>query len=534
MITGRYGGTNGGHIIDVGLLHDLDGYFAALPPGARVPLAAEEGGVPNPDHPVMIDFRFGRGRVPATRTTIEWRYVGDFVSLPQNKKLLAKDTRLAASGPVFPVRQTCPAEPGSGTLQDMQSRLLSQVARILRDRDLAPIAAALFLHGSGQGMTVPIVALWLVRGYHAGPGAIAAYFTCTALGGLVLNPLLGRWSDASGHRRRTAVLTTLLQSLGLLALALHPPFPLVLVAAMGLLSAQVQPPLFALANDHIGAGSAERPRALSMASLRAMISAAWAVGAPLGGVVIGAFGAPWLFGIASALNATALIAVLVWCREAEARRVAVRGSAPGGADAPTRWGQLLLFGLATMLAVAGNTVKMQAVPLYLSRLGLPAAVVGLTYGWMALIEMILMPPVGRLADRMSRRGVVALGTLGGTVFFAAIALVPGSAAVVVAFPAISLLIAALLGVGIGYAQDLDPAHAGLAGGMFFAAQGLGQMIGGPAIAIAQRTWGLPHAFLVPAAEILAGCALILLTRPARDHRAAAPIGPSTQTAAAAD
>lgn len=416
----------------------------------------------------------------------------------------------------------------------MHIRLFAQVARILRDPDLSPVGGALFLHGLGQGMTVPLVAVWLLHTYGAGPGGVAAYFTCTALGGLALNPLLGRWSDRHRHRRRTAALTTLMQSLGLVVLAAHPPFPLVLAAGLLLLSAQVQPPLFALVDDHIGAGSEQRPRALSMASLRAMVSAAWVFGAPLGGVVLGTLGAPWLFALAGALNATALIAVLAWCREATGQRAAASGAGPAAPDAATRWGQLALFGLATMLAVAGNTVKMQAVPLYLSRLGLPAAVVGLTYGWMALFEMVLMPPVGRLADRMSRRGVVALGTLGGTVFFGAIALVPGSVAVVVAFPAISLLIAALLGVGIGYAQDLDPAHAGLAGGVFFAAQGLGQMAGGPAIAAAQRVWGLPHAFLVPAAEILAGCALVLLTRPARDHRTARPAAAPPPALAAAD
>lgn len=421
----------------------------------------------------------------------------------------------------------------------MHSRLPAQVARILRDRDLAPVATALFLHGAGQGMTVPLLALWLVRGYGGGAGAVAAYFTCTALGGLVLNPLLGRWSDASGRRRQIAALTTLLQSAGMLALALHPPFPVVLAAALALLSAQVQPPLFALVNDHIGEGSPERPRALTMASLRAMVSAAWAVGAPLGGLVLGMLGAPRLFALGALLNATALISVLFWCREAPGRAPASwrrpgPGSAPAQTAEPTRWGQLLLFGVATVLAVAGNTVKMQAVPLYLARLGLPAAFLGLTYGWMALMEMVLMPPVGRLADRVPRRTVVAIGTLGGTVFFAAIALVQGTAAVVVAFPAISLFIAALLGVGIGYAQELDPAHAGFAGGVFFAAQGLGQIIGGPAIAVAERAYGLPHAFLLPAVEILAGCALILLTRPARGLRRAPVVGAGPPNAAAAD
>jgi SET family sugar efflux transporter-like MFS transporter len=392
-------------------------------------------------------------------------------------------------------------------------RLWSLVLGILRDPDLAPVAGGLFLHGLAQGVTGPLLALWLARAYHAGASGIAAYFTCVALGSLALNPLLGRLSDRLRRRRPTAALAASCQAAGLAVLAAHPPLAAVLAAGAALLAPQVQPHLFALVDDHVGPGRPDRPRALTVATLRAMISAAWAVGAPLGGIVWGRGGTADLFVLAALLNTAAVGVILGGCREAARGGVGRPGDTASGA-AP-RWGQLVLFGLAALLAVAGNTVKMQAVPLYLARLGLPSAAVGLTFGWMALAEMILMPPVGRIADRWPRKGVVALGLLGGTVFFAAIALFPGSAAVVVAFPAISLLIVALQGVGIGYAQDLDPRHPGLAGGVFFAAQGLGQAAGGPLIAAAERIWGLPRAFLVPAATILAACGTVLVTRPAR-------------------
>jgi SET family sugar efflux transporter-like MFS transporter len=403
----------------------------------------------------------------------------------------------------------------------MAHRFAARVAALLRDPALAPLGLALFLHGLSQGMTVPLIALWIVHVYGGGPGAIAAYFTCAAAGGLAQNPVLGRLSDRIGRRRPTAIAATLLQTAGLAALAARPPFALVLVAAALLLAAQVQPQLFALLNDHVGDGSERLPRALTMATLRATISAAWMFGAPIGGLLAGA-GFAWAFGVAAALNASSLVVIVCTCREAP-RAAAVRPHAAEaqGREAPARegrprWGQLALFGLGGLLAVAGNSAKMQAVPLYLARMGLPDAAIGLTYSWMALGELVLMPPCGWLADRMPRRHVVAAGMLGGTAFFAAIALAPGSAAVVLAFPAIALLIAALSGVGIGYVQDIDPAHAGLAGGVFFAAQGLGQMVGGPLIALSQQRLGLPHAFLIPALAILAGALAVLCTRPARE------------------
>jgi len=75
------------------------------------------------------------------------------------------------------------------------------------------------------------------------------------------------------------------------------------------------------------------------------------------------------------------------------------------------------------------------------------------------------------------------------------------------------MIAALYGVGVGYVHELDPAHPGLGGGLFFAAQSVGMAAGGPLIAWAQSRFGLPAAFLLPASAITVGALLVLFTRP---------------------
>ncbi len=98
IITGTFGACSGGPIKDVGPLADLDGwgasshgYFTDLPTGTRVILAVREGGQLNLKKPVMVEFPFGFGRVIASLVTNEWRYVGGFGSLPQNRKLLANE-----------------------------------------------------------------------------------------------------------------------------------------------------------------------------------------------------------------------------------------------------------------------------------------------------------------------------------------------------------------------------------------------------------------------------------------------------------
>jgi hypothetical protein len=108
----------GGHcatIVDVASLNDLDdwnfashGYFIDLPIGTTVILTERPNG-----QPVMIDYPFGAGRVIAALTTTEWRYAGDFGSLPQNRKLLAneiayQDSLAAIEVPVDIKPQSCP------------------------------------------------------------------------------------------------------------------------------------------------------------------------------------------------------------------------------------------------------------------------------------------------------------------------------------------------------------------------------------------------------------------------------------------
>ncbi len=390
---------------------------------------------------------------------------------------------------------------------------------VLRDRALGPVAFSLFLHGLGQGLVVPMLALWIDRTYGGGPADVAAYFACAALGGLVLNPALGRLSDRLARRRGTATAAALMQAAAAALMALHPPLAVVLVAATLLFSAQVQPHLFALVHDHVGEGKGDHPRGFTLATLRAMVSAAWVVGAPLGGfLATQSFAA--LFAIAAAVNVASAVTTLALCRE-DPRHHAhpTRGNAAGA-----RWGPLLLFGLAVTAAVAGNTIKLQTVPVYLVRLGLGPTLAGAVFSWAALAEVIMMPPVGRLADRLPRRRLVTLGTLGGTVFFLALTVLPSVVGVVAAFPFISFFIAAVYGVGIGYAQDLDPLHPGLAGGIFFAAQGVGQAVGGPLMAVAQARMGLPAAFVVPALATAVGAVGVLLSHPAGPPRQAAPVG----------
>lgn len=98
VVSGLFGGPNGGTIVNVGPRHDLDdwnssshGYFTNLPLGTVIILGEGTEGAPNLTRPVFVQYPHGKGVVLASMTTTEWRYVGDFGTLPQNRKLLANE-----------------------------------------------------------------------------------------------------------------------------------------------------------------------------------------------------------------------------------------------------------------------------------------------------------------------------------------------------------------------------------------------------------------------------------------------------------
>jgi Peptidase family M23 len=88
-------GGNCGKVVDTGQYTDLDGWgysshgiFVNLPAGATVVIKESTLFAPAA---VTVDYPVELGRVIATMTTTEYRYVGGFGSLPRSRKLLANE-----------------------------------------------------------------------------------------------------------------------------------------------------------------------------------------------------------------------------------------------------------------------------------------------------------------------------------------------------------------------------------------------------------------------------------------------------------
>jgi hypothetical protein len=93
IVTGIFGGPNGGQIVDAGSFNDLDdwnwsshGYFTGTGEVPGLTAILNDPTAPYGE-PVFIDYQWGAGRIVASYTTSEWRY--DVCG--NNKKLLANE-----------------------------------------------------------------------------------------------------------------------------------------------------------------------------------------------------------------------------------------------------------------------------------------------------------------------------------------------------------------------------------------------------------------------------------------------------------
>lgn len=162
--------------------------------------------------------------------------------------------------------------------------------------------------------------------------------------------------------------------------------------------------------------------------------------------------------------------------------------------------------LATLGSCIGFGVFLTFLPLFASGCGLDPAQVGLVFAAQAFTNVISRVPIGRLADRVDRRRIVAVG-----LFCLAVALATLGQAT--RLPSL-LGCAVLLGLGMALtytaigaliADGVPPRQRGLAMGMYNSCIYLGMMAGSTGMGFALQRIGYPLGFSLAGASALLAC-----------------------------
>ena len=375
------------------------------------------------------------------------------------------------------------------------------------------------LSGISISAFVPLVSLFLVQTLDVDDVALGL-FTLTFLASPVVGVAVGRFSDRLRSRLPLIVAVVVWTAGGRVAMAAAPTFGIAIAVALvfGAFAGVSQAQAFALLKDVIEREQ-ERSEATVASTVRTGYSLGWAAGPLLGGALAAALG------YRAALAATAVLVLITLVPLRGLRGVrshptlddrSERG--PDGRPAPkrtVRGGMLLwLFAAACLLALTGEAIRLTYLPvLAVDRLAVPLALFGVLVAVAPLAEVVVMPLAGATADRWGLRIVILVGFALGAVGFLVFAYSAGALGLLVGQLLNACFIAVVLGLGVTYAQRLQPAGAGFAASVFFAAQSLSAATGGVIGSGAVAILGLPRMFLVPAILCLGACCLLLLIRP---------------------
>ncbi len=380
-------------------------------------------------------------------------------------------------------------------------------------KEYRALLLVMLLAGVSVSSYVPLVTLFLVEALGVGY-ASAGLFTLTFLAAAPVGLYVGRLSDCVSSRVPLIAGTALWLALGRLAMGLAPNFATALAvgvvfgAFVGVLNAQV----FAVLKDVFEREGEEREATVA-STVRTGYSLGWALGPVLGSLLAG-----WLgYHVALAATAVFLLTAMLPLRglddvgRARSDRQEAEGGLPGiGEAGARRFGSVALwvFGLACLLALTGETVRLAYLPiLAVDRLGIGLGLFGALVAVAPVAELVAMPSAGMLADRWGLGRVFLGGLAVGALGFWAFATSEGAWGLLAGQLLNACFIAVVFGLGVTYAQRLSPGEAGFAASVFFGAQSVSALTGGLAGSGGVRLVGLPGMFFLPASLCAVACLL---------------------------
>lgn len=410
-----------------------------------------------------------------------------------------------------PAGATGAADPGPAVTRPSALRI------VLKTPFYRSAVIALIISGIAVSSTTPQLTLFLVNDLHASVPVAGLYYLVNLVAP-VAGFALGSLSDRSRDRLLLYRVCAVVGTVGWLAMAAATRIwmPFVIGALALSVAGGAMGQMFAAVRDELS----RHPTGVDnqvIATVRMAFSGGWIVGPVLGSW----FGAA--FGLRSLLVATAVFSLLQIV--ALGRRVVPRyvpvgttvadGSLTAVAPPDRSWRArrpLLIFAGCCVLVMCGDTMKYAFLPIYMAdQLHVSDTVRGSVIAIQPFLELILMGPFARLAQRLSAARMVTLGALFGVGAHLAYATSTGVAGLYLGQTLMSCLWAAIAGLGVTVAQQLYPQGIGLASSVFMSSIALAGGLGGAIGGLGTAWLGLPHVFFLPAALSSVGVVGLFVT-----------------------
>jgi SET family sugar efflux transporter-like MFS transporter len=345
--------------------------------------------------------------------------------------------------------------------------------------------------------------LFLADAVRVGPGLIGLYFTGCAVAAIGLNLTAGRLSDRLRDRRIALAATALAGVAGAVTFIAVRNYAVIFATGAVFLSLNDAyiAQLFAYVKEF--ADSAGREVAPFSSAVRAIFSAGWIIGPPVGFFLLTHIGFGLMYtSAAGLLLLTALIgrwflpALPLPTRPVAEDNVDGRLSRMRRVLATVPRRTWLLLGAAAAVNVA-DQMYLIVIALYVTKdLHLSAVLVGLMAGICAAVEIPLMITVGRLADRIGKLRVVAAAVVLAVIFFCLLP-VAGSAPFLIALQLPNAMWTAVItSIPMVVVQQEVPGGVGTASALYSSTFPLAQLLGGAITGVVAAQAGYRNVFWI--------------------------------------
>jgi SET family sugar efflux transporter-like MFS transporter len=260
---------------------------------------------------------------------------------------------------------------------------------------------------------------------------------------------------------------------------------------------------------------AERRPGLVNATIRSAFSLGFVLGPLLGSTLAALVSFRAAFVVAGGLNLLCLVPLAgraVPVSPSKERERARQGHAQNN---------VLLYvfvGICTLVEM-GTALRLTYLPIDVTtHLGGSIRQYGTVMAIAALAELVTIPAAGLLALRVRIGRLFSLGLTVSIIEFLILSVTTTLWQVYVAQVLDALVVAAVAGLGLTYAQQLSPGRAGLASSTFGSAFGIATLVGNLMGGVSIPVLGVPHLFFIPlATSCLALATFIALDRTATRH-----------------
>ena len=358
----------------------------------------------------------------------------------------------------------------------------------------------------------PVLALLLVSLFQATPGQVGTLLALYNASGFASALVIPVWADR--HRSYLPLMAgcgtlTVALALALAASRSLTPVAIALVVVGG--PAGVGLTLFFAHLKHAGATTRDVLRT------RALFSFAWVAGPPAGTFLMGWLGDRSVLWVVAGFGVLNVATISLLSRSSRPLDAPDVQRAPAEPDQDLSRVAVVLIMVAFVLLQATNAATVATMTLFVTRhLGLPVGWAGIALGVAAAAEVPAMLLIGRLSERHSLLGLIAVGCAAGIGYYAAMVVV-GNGWLLVAVQVLNAwFFATVAGLGLSLFQRII-ARPGLASGLYMNTRRVGAIVAGPMIALAAVP-SFGYSAIFAASAVMTAVALVIVVLVARHPR----------------